>query len=535
MTEAACSRSTASRRSMERIFSLLVLLFVLSAHALPAPARRFVVRPRGVLESRHAGLYHPCKFTCLRGGQDGAKGEEEENGSAKDGSAEQDERKSAGEEEDMLSADAEVGQEEAEQGMDAEMAKESTPVHRAAFGIRVPNELAALAVNLLISIGCTFAVAFLQSGYLYRGQAPPNARALSITYNMFVGVSSVQFLIVLHKVAMSLAPLMKDVYRDVVQARVPPKTKEEAMARRRRQRIALRAMRTISTILFMALYRARGRTSRRETAGEAGEAHASAAAAAASLSSSFSLLKSMARSAWIYVLEKIFMLVGDELALLGLYAAEGKELTDEQKARIAELVKEQEEREAAENGEHDAESKEEEEGESRAADGGGAGTGMEERKPGLEGLFSGIGSIFNRGMGKAAGGSSSLPLREEEEEDVSGRRDSCPVESRGGVEAAPALRGHEDKVEATGAEEEEEEEVEEEASAGPDLSLRKGEEEAEEGQGEVSSPCSPTPDEEGRGQGRRCRATEHNRLDSCQGEHGGKRGGSEGASTPLGR
>ncbi|EKX31105.1 hypothetical protein GUITHDRAFT_122692 [Guillardia theta CCMP2712] len=454
-------------KSIQGLLSLLLLVFVLSAHALPAPARRSILRPMGAIDARHAGMQRQCRLTCLRGGQD-AQGEETEgevNRESKDGSAEEEDGSSPG----SAGADAskEDGEQEAENEQEGAGQTPAPFVHRAAFGIPVPNELAASVVNLLISVGCILLTAVLRAGYLYRGQQPPNPGAMQVTMNVLMGMSSVQLLFIVHRLLVQAAPTIKNVYRDVFQPGEPPKTKEEAMAKRRRQRVALRVMRTISTIMFMALYRARGRMSKSDGGGGGGGG-AQAAATVASLASTFSSLKSSARWMWMSALESIFTLLGDELALLGLYVAEGRELTDEQKARVAQLVKEQEEREAAENGENLGDGKEEEEGGEEEKEGSGEQReGMELRKPGLEGLLSGIGSFFARRKEEAAA-VASPPLREEEEEvREKVRSDSCPVDSRGEEVAAPGLRGSEERAEVQA------EEEEEEVNAGPDLSLRK--------------------------------------------------------------
>jgi hypothetical protein len=145
--------------------------------------------------------------------------------------------------EEGTSGDLAGGETEGEVVGEETMAVDGEPVavkHQAAFGIPVPSERAAAAVNAALTALCTAVVAVVQSFYKYRGTEPPNPLIMELTMNSFRICLVLQVGLALYLYSEGLPRVLRSFVADLTGAGNPPRSKEEAIARRRRQMFALK-------------------------------------------------------------------------------------------------------------------------------------------------------------------------------------------------------------------------------------------------------------------------------------------------------
>jgi hypothetical protein len=204
--------------------------------------------------------------------------------------------------------------------------------HQAAFGIPVPSERAAALVNAALTAACTLVVAIIQAYYKYRGKEPPNPIVMELTMNSFRICLAFQTCLALYLYSEGLPKRAKAFVTDLTGGGNPPKSKEEALERRRRQMRAMKAFRTISTAVVMLIWRMvrpsslnpppaddGGMYEEVDVEGvEGGRQAEGGGATAGGLAGVWGGVCSHANTAWMSLLEVIFTASGDEVALAGI-------------------------------------------------------------------------------------------------------------------------------------------------------------------------------------------------------------------------
>ena len=108
-------------------------------------------------------------------------------------------------------------------------------VYQAAFGIPVASERQAALVNAVLTALCTATVALIRAFYRCRGTAAPNPMVMELTMNAFLVCTTLQTGLAVSMYGQGLLPMLKGFLQDLTGGGNPPKSKEEALARRRRQ------------------------------------------------------------------------------------------------------------------------------------------------------------------------------------------------------------------------------------------------------------------------------------------------------------
>lgn len=131
-------------------------------------------------------------------------------------------------------------------------------LYQAAFGIPVASERQAALVNAVLTALCTTTVALIRAFYRCRGTAAPNPMVMELTMNAFLVCTTLQTGLAVSMYGQGLLPMLKGFLQDLTGGGNPPKSKEEALARRRRQ-VTLPIFLPCQCIIHMHI-RARART-----------------------------------------------------------------------------------------------------------------------------------------------------------------------------------------------------------------------------------------------------------------------------------